>query len=161
MSGKSCRLLITLAVLILHFTLSFTQIEYNYSLVSTNFPDYIHSRHESTCCLPKSHKAEYIFLLNAMPNSILEFNCLSFMQLTQCKKHCIIHCLPWSLYLLSPQYYFYFQFHHFKRNAYTSLVYFWVGSHKSKCKHWLSAVWIINLRKAYKPSAFIRDRKIA
>lgn len=29
-----------------------------------------HFRHESICCLLKSHKAEYISLLNATPNSI-------------------------------------------------------------------------------------------
>ena len=39
--------------------------------------------HDSICCLLKSHKAEYIFLLNAMLNSILEFNCLSFVQLKE------------------------------------------------------------------------------
>lgn len=90
------------------------------------------SRHESICCLLKSCKAEYISLLNATSNSILELNCLSFMQLRQCRKHCITHCLPWSPCLFSPQYYFYSHIDHFKRNVYTSLV-FWIGSHKSKC----------------------------
>lgn len=40
-------------------------------------------RRVSICCLLKSHKTEYISLLNAMLNSILEFNSLSFMQLKE------------------------------------------------------------------------------
>lgn len=41
------------------------------------------TKHDSICFLLKSHKAKYIFLLNAMLNSILEFNCLSFVQLKE------------------------------------------------------------------------------
>lgn len=48
------------------------------------------ARHDSICLL-KSHKAEYIFLLNSMLNSILEFNCFSFVQLKENVKNIKSH----------------------------------------------------------------------
>lgn len=65
------------------------------------------SRHESICCLLKSNKAGHIFLLNATPNSILEFNCLSFVQLKDNTENITSFvaflevCFPMILFLLS------------------------------------------------------------
>ena len=74
------------------------------------------TRHDSICCLLKSYKAEYIFLLNAMLNSILEFNCSSFVKLKENVENKKLYIAFREVGLFSSQQYFYFQFDHFKRN---------------------------------------------
>lgn len=80
------------------------------------------TRHDSICCLPKSHKAEYIFLLNAMLNSILEFNCSSFVQLKENVENKKSYIAVREVCLFSSQQYFYFQFDHFRGTGFLNKV---------------------------------------